>query len=132
MIIILSLEIIHMTVTVVWQLRLWPICNCICNGNCFGEDPVTCLFEQKRMRQHLYKCFVAGKMEPFPHRSRLSMKSIIYDVFDVHCHCRMPEIKNVPMVECTGCTKWFHICCTEVELPENVSESDWLCCTCSL
>ena len=27
------------------------------------------------------------------------------DDLEEHCHCRMPELKGVPMIECTSCSK---------------------------
>ena len=29
------------------------------------------------------------------------------DDFEVHCYCRMPELKNVGMIECTSCSNGF-------------------------
>ena len=36
----------------------------------FGEDPTTLRFQPESMRQHLFKCLQAGKMEPFPRRKQ--------------------------------------------------------------
>ena len=61
----------------------------------------------------------AGKLEPFPHRSRLGGGVKNEDNFDVYCVCRMPEMHSVPMIECTRCSKWFHSC-VEVSLNNSV------------
>ena len=46
----------------------------------------------------------------------------------MHCHCRMPELKDMAMIECTNCNRWFHVACEEVA--ENVldnSAAKWFC-----
>ena len=93
-----------------WDIRLWSVCNCIRHSSC---------------------CLEAGKLEPFPHKSRLGGGVKNEDNFDVYCICRMPEMREVPMIECTRCTKWFHACCVEVsDTVLNTSESEWLCYSC--
>ena len=51
---------------------------------------------------------------------------------DIYCHCGMPEIMNVSMIECTNCTKWFHAKCEKVvkEVMDN-SETEWFCSLCA-
>ena len=58
----------------------------------FGDDPTLCIYKNDMMRRHLYQCLVSGKLTP----------------------CRMPELKNVGMIECTSCSKWFHLVCGDV------------------
>ena len=84
----------------------------------FGDDPASCLFDAQKMRQHLYYCLEAGKLEPFPHRSRLGghVKNE-----DVYCVCRMPEMHSVSMIECTQCSKWFHSCVEVSDTIPNLS-----------
>lgn len=97
----------------------------------FGDNPGSCLFDTQKMRRHLYHCLEAGKLEPFPQKSRLGGGVKNEDNFDVYCVCRMPEMHGVPMIECTRCTKWFHACCVAVtDTVLNTSESKWLCCSC--
>ena len=49
----------------------------------FGDDPGSCLFHTQEMRRHLYHCLEAGKLEPFPHKSRLGGGVKNEDNFDV-------------------------------------------------
>ncbi len=29
----------------------------------------------------------------------------------IFCHCRMPELNGVKMIECTSCLEWYHVFC---------------------
>ena len=54
------------------------------------------------------------------------------DDFEVHCYCRMPELKNVGMIECTSCSKWFHLACDDVPTEVlNDSTTAWYCYFCN-
>ena len=46
--------------------------------------------------------------------------------------CRMPEIKNVSMIECEKCLGWFHTSCETVD-EEVLDKSDvkWICHSCN-
>ena len=91
------------------------------------------------MRAHLYESFKKGKLTPFPSTKRYlgaaapdNFKPKCRDDIEVHCHCRMPEVKGKAMIECTQCNKWFHIDCEVV--PENVldnSADEWFCNFCN-
>ena len=48
----------------------------------FGEDPTTLRFRPESMRQHLFKCLQAGKMEPFP-PSTVNQEIFIQDFFGI-------------------------------------------------
>ena len=83
-----------------------------------GKDPLQCTFDQSHMRQHLHKCLSRKRLTPFPEKKSTIIRSmepsVTDDDIEVHCYCRMPELDNVQMVECTGCFKWFHVaaaCC---------------------
>lgn len=94
----------------------------------YGVDPCRCMFDQSRIR-HLHQCFMKRRMAPFPHTKVVTtgMKSKTDDT-EVHCHCRMPELKDIPMIECSKCSKWFHIDCEAV--PKQIlddSLADWFC-----
>ena len=98
----------------------------------FGHDPGSCLFDQQKLRRHLYHCLNVGRLESFPHKSRLSRGVKCEDEFNIYCICRMPELKDVPMIECSKCTKWFHVYCVQVsDTVLNNSKSKWFCCSCS-
>ena len=53
------------------------------------------------------------------------------DDIEVHCHWRMPEFKDIPMIECTKCSKWFHADCEAVtkQILDD-SQADWFCYYC--
>ena len=49
------------------------------------------------------------------------------DDIEVHCHCRMPELKGVPMIECTSCSKCYHVDCEAMPnkvLEDSLAEHD--------
>ena len=99
----------------------------------YGVDPTCCLFNQLKMRRHLYQCLLKRRMSPFPHTEVTTViKSMrARDDIEVHCHCRMPELKDVPMIECTKCTKWFHADCEAVtkQILDD-SQVEWFCRYC--
>ena len=84
------------------------------------------------MRRHLFKCLEAHSLSPFPHKKKAGgMKN--RDDFEVHCVCRMPEIKNIPMIQCNECLKWFHTSCQEVpQVILDDSDTDWFCHVCAI
>ncbi len=88
------------------------------------------------IREHLYKCFSGRKLLPFPENIATLIKNNIQSSTDdiaVHCYCRMPELKDVPMIECSSCFKWFHVaCCHDSITDEQLKELDttWCCQVC--
>ena len=103
-----------------------------------GKDPAVCNFDQTAMKQHLYKCFSNGKLTPFPEKKTASVRSHglkSRDDIAVHWYCRMPEINDIPMVECSICLKWFHVaCCHGSPSVEQLNDFDmkWLCQFCTI
>lgn len=86
-------------------------------------------FNQDRMRQHLEVCTQKGQMTAFPKEIQYQDGSTL-DVFvvDIFCICKMPDIYDKLMVECSDCSKWFHFKC--VGLMEGDNIDDWLCNDC--
>lgn len=100
----------------------------------FGRDPDTCRFDQTKMRKHLYKCFLDGKLTPFP-QQKVSCKGGLKtrDDIVVHCYCRIPEMEDFAMIECSACSKWIHVLCDDTNISEedlNDTGSKWLCQQC--
>ena len=61
------------------------------------------LSDQSSMRRHLYQCFVKRRMAP-PKFSVLGSKKQGREMYIAIVY-RMPELKGVPMIECTSCGK---------------------------
>ena len=99
-----------------------------------GDDPCHIVYDQSKMRRHLFQCFLEGKLTPFPCRQGLLSKTRVKtsDDIEVFCHCRMPELKTTPMIQCTKCENWFHCACEDVPKAaiDNTS-TEWFCKTCS-
>ncbi len=79
------------------------------------------------------KCFSGRKLLPFPENIATLIKNNIQSSTDdiaVHCYCRMPELKDVPMIECSSCFNWFHVaCCHDSTTDEQLKElaTTWCC-----
>ena len=62
----------------------------ICYHLVSGHNPGHYVFDQRKMRKHLYKCLDKGHMEMFPHKEVQSHSKIAsIDYIDVYCVCRM-------------------------------------------
>ena len=66
-----------------------------------GEDPSNYTFNQGKMRNHLFKCILHGRITDFPvTRIGYWEKKITYFIFEIYCICRMPHCSNVEFIEC--------------------------------
>ena len=45
---------------------------------------------------------------------RVPMKVKNHDEIDINCECRVPELRNVEVVECCKCKEWYHARCVSV------------------
>ena len=80
----------------------------------FSDDPTLCIYKNDMMRRHLYSVSCSGKLANTISMDTMGQQVKAHDDFDVHCYCRMPELKYVGMIECTSCSKWFHLVCGDV------------------
>ena len=83
----------------------------------FGKDPGRCHFNQQQMRVLLHDCFLNGILTPFPHEEKEMPKANgIRNRDDIafYCHCCMPELNNVVMIECSNYTQWYLVVCGKV------------------
>ena len=82
------------------------------------------------MRSHLEQCFETEELSAFPPSPRPIRKSRLKHLsIQVYCDCQRPECYD-DMIECDGCTKWFHFKC--VGLCSDSITDDWMCSTCSM
>ena len=94
-----------------------------------GENPRNIDYNQSAMRSHLEECFEKEELSPFPPSSVPVKKSRLKHVFvKVYCFCKRPKSYN--MIECEGCSTWFHFKC--VGLCSSCNTDSWKCFTCSL
>ena len=89
-----------------------------------GIPPGKFTFDQSKMRKHLYTCLQKGQLVMFPtmKERRVPVKVKSRDEIDIYCECRMPELRNVEMVECC------------VHVPQSAlvdKNTKWFCNSCS-
>ncbi len=101
------------------------------------RDPCICHWDPSTFRLHLVDCLQKGKLSPFPivKRRRVPLGKRFTGkptILDIYCTCRMPDRKDVPMVECSGCSSWFHFACVQLEVSDqnNINDMEWLCESC--
>ena len=102
--------------------------TCLVNG----ISPESLVFDQSKMRNHLYQCMQRQEITNFPLQKggkniRRQNKSV--DSMTLSCKCRMPD--NEQMVECTLCKNWYHILCVNVPTDAlNNDDTPWYCDMC--
>ena len=99
-----------------------------------GIPPGKFTFDQSKMRKHLYACLQKGRITMFPtmKERRIPVKVKCRDEIKIYCECRMPELRNVEMVECNGCKERYHVHC--VCVPHSAlkyKNTKWFCSSCS-
>ena len=113
-----------------YDCGLFTIANATALAN--GISPGSQLYDQTKMRRHLWNCLKARKLTPFPvlKTRRCSDRVKSTDMIVLSCECRLPDTRN--MIQCTNCKTWYHIKCQEVS-KEAVENKDviWLCKNCS-
>jgi hypothetical protein len=101
-----------------------------------GDDLTKIIFEQEKMREHLLKCFMKKKLDPFPHSNVSAIPMNLcrpycqpFTQILLYCNCRMPETYG-NMVACDRCERWYHLKC--VGNPTVKEEENWLYLTLAL
>ena len=88
--------------------------------------------------KHLKKCFENLKIEPFPPSAEPNPKrQENIQIKEINCICRMPEFsrckgfynpeRDVNLVECEGCKKWFHPSCKKISKKYLNSDLEYFC-----
>ena len=99
-----------------------------------GDKPELFSFNQPKMRQHLLQCFQRRAMQMIPVKRRRRMKTSSVKAIEevkVYCKCRMPEVPDECMIQCTICKDWFHIgTCISVPSSHINNKKSWYCHTC--
>ena len=113
----------------VWHVWLWFVCNCTRNSTW------DYLYDQPKMRKHLYKSFQTKTMTLFPlkkERRNKERKVKTEEEILVYCHCRMPELPNTCRVQCSHCENWFHIdSCVSVPPEALQPKNNWFSNSCT-
>ena len=96
-----------------------------------GEQPGNYLYDQPKMRKHLYKSFQTKTMTLFPLKKERRNKELKAKT-EEEKHCRMPELPNTRWVQCSHCENWFHIdSCVSVPPEALQPKNNWFCNSCT-
>ena len=101
---------------------------------CCGHPPGKFHFHQKSMRRHLIRCFERGHFTMFPVHLRRRNENRVKTIktIDVYCTCRVPELSDAEMIQCSRCREWYHIdICVNVDKKARASKVPWYCITCA-
>ena len=95
---------------------------------CAGSDPFETIYNQQKIRSHLFSCFELGDLTAFPSVKQKGNKQRVLHIssVEVFCVCRQP--KKLPMTCCDSCSEQFQNTC--VSIPQAVYEDDdvpWTC-----
>ena len=109
-------------------------CGLFCIANAYsvamGKNPRNIDYNQSTMRSHLEECFEKEELSLFPPSPVPVKRSRLRHLFvKVYCFCKRPESYD-DMVECEGCSTWFHFKC--VGLCSSSNTDNWKCSTCSM
>ena len=90
---------------------------------CNGDNPSLQCYDQSVMREHLAMCFQCEEIGVFPvlPQSRHVVGDSVKRNIELFCHCRIPYMKGVFMIECSKCFGWFHRSCDKV--PKTVNKN---------
>ena len=77
---------------------------------CCGHSPGKFQFDQQCMRNHLIKCLEDQQFTMFPIKKeqRQARKIKSSETIPLYCVCRMPPIREIPMIQCSHCKQWYH------------------------
>ena len=113
--------------------RLWHFCNCFALHSLLGDQLLEIEFDQGRMRGHLLECFQKKELTPFPRRQKVGpIRSLYFPYRDIelYCVCLMPDTWKRTMIECDGCSQWYHTECVGLQALPPPTEQ-WTCSSCS-
>ena len=98
-------------------------------------NPVLCVWDANKMRQHLLHCLENEQITNFPVIKQRQIafgtrtkKSFIF-CERIYCICRMPEDKSA-MIKCEKCLKWYHMSCMGLDPDVNHNGVAWSCTGC--
>ena len=81
---------------------------------CAGSSPVSKMYDQSKMWQHLVQCFEGGVLTQFPGRScKRVIKGPARRSYRFTAFAGFPTKEK--MVQCEKCNKWFHPDCAKIQ-----------------
>ena len=86
---------------------------------CNGIPPIHVVWDQTKMREHLFNCFENRLLIPFPGSKSANENTVIATTeVKLYCNCRFPENRKKKMAQCGICYQWYHQGCEQI--PEAV------------
>lgn len=85
---------------------------------CFkGTIDTDITFKSEMMREHLLKCLIKKKFEPFPRKNKSKICQKKPMTLDIYLDCSKCSLSNIydDMISCEFCTKWFHNSCVGLD-----------------
>ena len=77
-----------------------------CTDFSTGKDPQGLQFDQKTMRQHLFRCLTQGHTKPFP--CNCTIQAAVAKTYQIAIYCTSRTQEAGSMVECKRCEEWYH------------------------
>ena len=100
---------------------------------CQGRQAERANFNQKTMRNHLFKCISKQKMLSFPQIKETVIrkpKRSKVTFIELLCFCNMPECYDQKMVQCCKCYEWIHFACAGKDIQKKI-KGNWKCSRCT-
>ena len=94
-------------------------------------DPCSRVYNQGCLRQELIASIETGVMKPFSSRNQ-KRKWRAGKITHVPVYCKCREVEEGLMIECEGCSEWFHQKCCSVpdEYFSKTEDLQWTCMEC--
>ena len=99
-----------------------------------GRNPCKCVWDTRRLREHLIKCLENRIMSRFPivRERRIAFGGAVkfFKEEFIYCSCRMPDDEHSGMICCSSCSEWYHLSCVKITDVKQYKGKKWLCVKC--
>ena len=83
---------------------------------CREQDPCNIVLNQALMRKHVLRCLQERRIKEFPVLCNRTIHHQVVRSFKVslYCSCRSTHQPGESMLQCDGCTEWYHQRCLKL------------------